>query len=55
VIVLDAWELDGQRLGRDVGRQFRGWSADGPVVAWIGVSLFVAGDNSKVVVVGDSA
>jgi hypothetical protein len=55
VIALDAWELDGQRLTRDVGRQFRGWFANGPVVVWITGSLLVAGQNGKVVVVGDSA
>jgi hypothetical protein len=55
VIVLDVWELGGQPLRRDVGRQFRGWFANGPVLVWINVSLFVAGENGKVVVVGDSA
>jgi hypothetical protein len=55
VIVLDARELDGQRLRRDVGRQLRGWFANGRVVVWITVSLFVPGESGKVVVVGDSA
>lgn len=55
VIVLDARELDGQRLRRDVRRQLRGWFENGPVVLWIAVSLFVPGESGKVVVVGDSA
>jgi hypothetical protein len=55
VIVLDARELDGQRLRRDVRRQLRGWFENGPVVVWITVSLFVPGESGKVVVVGDTA
>jgi hypothetical protein len=38
-----------------VGSQFRSWFANGPVLVWISVSLFVASENGKTVVVGDSA
>ena len=55
MIVLDARELDGQRLRRDARRQLRGWFENGPVVVWITVSLFVPGESGKAIVVGDSA